>query len=365
MIPLPDSCSADSIVKRHTAPLAIVLPQQPLEYFCFQLPAPPLNHDNANVRFVQKDFMNTGKDHDVDNCTNRREFLKTLIGVRPNGQTTSAAVATQQPGGNFYWADLATGQIGFPTGTTVTPGLPGSIMKLVATAALKEEKLAPDNWTLECTGSVTVGHAKVVCQHAHGQLSLVEALAHSCNVFFAQAAKLLSPEVFVRYSKAFKLNQDVAGFAPGRFPTRPQCSNQSYVLGLADDMQLHALQILQLTALIATRGVLPILHSAEQPPGQSAPLTVTLSDHTWDLLAAGMQLACRQGTASKLDPENRMHLAAKTGTAPHGKTFQSWIAGYFPYDSPRYAFCLRAKAGTSQDQAVPLAHSHLFASEWP
>jgi cell division protein FtsI/penicillin-binding protein 2 len=83
------------------------------------------------------------------------------------------------------------------------------------------------------------------------------------------------------------------------------------------------------------------------------------------MLQQGMQLAVRLGTAKQLDVENRMRIAAKTGTTPHGKTFQSWITGYFPYDKPRHAFVLRSSVGTSQDQAVPLAHKFLFATQWP
>ncbi|HEY9714740.1 MAG TPA: penicillin-binding transpeptidase domain-containing protein, partial [Chroococcales cyanobacterium] len=137
------------------------------------------------------------------------------------------------------------------------------------------------------------------------------------------------------------------------------------VLGLAPDFVPSALQILRMAALVGTRGQVPYLHSAEAPDPDGASFALHLQDGTWSKLQEGMQLACREGTARALDPENAMHIAAKTGTALHGKQFQSWITGYFPYDQPKYAFVLHAPVGTSQDAAVPKVHEFLFATKWP
>ena len=267
--------------------------------------------------------------------------------------------------GAFYWCDLRTGQIGFPTGLAVKIGLPGSLMKLVAAAALKEEGLLPSNQTFDCPGSLVVRRKRYTCQKAHGRLDLVQAIGHSCNLFFAQAAEALSPALFIAYARRFGLDKPVAGYDSGPFPASAHTDSRSYVLGLAEDLKPTALQILQLSALIATRGTPPFLHSAEAPQPSAQPIRLDLAQPTWATLDQGMQLACRQGTARQLDPENRLKLAAKTGTAPYGKTFQSWITGYFPCDLPRHAFCARAFEGTSQDKAVPLARQFLFATDWP
>jgi len=305
--------------------------------------------------------MDISKTSNEANCTGRRDFLKSLFGVK----VTEKPPAGSAPAGDFYWADLKTGQVGFPTGTKIIPGLPGSIMKLVATAAIKEEKLLSENVQLECDGSINVGGANYVCQIPHGRLSLVEALAKSCNVFFAQAANSISPQVILHWAGVLGFNHPAAGFSAGQFPLHPSAHSQNYVLVLADDLQVNAMQILQLSGLIATRGNLPVLHSADKPPAAGQSLSVHLSERTWTVLQQGMHLACREGTAKHLDVEDRLHVAAKTGTTPHGKTFQSWVTGYFPYNSPRYAFCVRARSGTSQEQAIPIARTHLFATVWP
>ncbi len=322
----------------------------------------------ASPHFCLVNFSIMDKDESNSSYSSaRREFLKGLVGLGKgaHGNDVKVAAAHSTASASFWWADLKTGQIGFPTGIHLSHALPGSLMKLIATAAIKQENLLADNVVLECRGTVNVQGKSYHCQVAHGNLSLVEALGYSCNVFFAQAASKLASDSFCAYARAFGLADSVAGYPSGLFPARPQGSSQHYVLGLAEDMQPQPLQILRLSALIATRGNPPILHSADQMPPSTKAEPIHLNDATWTTLAEGMRLAARKGTAAKLDGEDKLQLAVKTGTTPHGKTFQSWITGYFPWQAPRYAFCLRSPVGTSHDAAVPQAHKFLFASQWP
>ncbi len=301
---------------------------------------------------------------DSSNSTGRRAFLKSLLGLGSVLETPSA-LAHPQPEGSFYWADLKSGQVGFPTGTSVKQALPGSIMKLVAAAAIREHNLLPANDKLECVGSVSINRKKYCCQLAHGKVSLTEAIGQSCNCFFAQAAEHLNPAVFLETARRLKLDQPVAHRQSAAFPKVPTASAQDYVLGLAADLELNALQLMQLVAMIALKGHIPAMHSAEDPVQSTVTMDEPFAAGTFAVLHQGMHLACTGGTAKQLDPENRLHLAAKTGTTPHGSKFQSWIAGFFPYEAPRHVFCARATNGTSQDQAVPLARKYLFATEWP
>src|SRR5262245_50095520 len=85
-----------------------------------------------------------GRQTHANNSTGRRQFLKSLFGLGTVIET-KAANASPAIAGTFVWADLRTGQVGFPTGTSIRPGLPGSLMKLVAAAAIREENLLPAN----------------------------------------------------------------------------------------------------------------------------------------------------------------------------------------------------------------------------
>jgi cell division protein FtsI/penicillin-binding protein 2 len=264
----------------------------------------------------------------------------------------------------FIWADLKNGNVGFPTGLNLGGGMPGSTMKLVAAAALHEEALISPNQIYECSGHITLHNETFNCLHAHGRVNLTHAIAKSCNVFFVQASEKLHTTKFLEYAQKFGLDQSVAGRKSGSFPAKANGPSYRYVLGLAEDMQPNALQILRMSTIVATMGDVPFLHSAEDSADGNK-FRLELSEGTWHRLQQGMQLACTEGTAQKLDPENKLHIAAKTGTAPRGTKFSSWITGYFPISEPKHAFVLNTTAGTSQEAAVPQAHKFLFATTWP
>ena len=76
-----------------------------------------------------------------------------------------------------------------------------------------------------------------------------------------------------------------------------------------------------------------------------------------------MKYAVVNGTASGLYMD-RVTVGAKTGTAEVGakKEFiHSWIVGYFPYDTPKYAFTMMLERGPWGEEvgAVAVAHDIL------
>lgn len=296
----------------------------------------------------------------------RRQFLRSVFGLGSlaEGQNAEAAKRVPAGGGKFIWCDLRTGQIGFPCGHLAPVGMPGSVMKLVTAAALTDAHLMSVDEKFECRGSYKLHNETYKCQFAHGLIDMPHAIGRSCNIYFAHAAQKMSGRTVIDYAARFGLNQAIGDFAVGKFPASAKDTAEKYALGLAEDLQPNALQIMRISGIIANEGKVPFLHSAELS-GEGPEFELVLSSQSWKVLKEGMQIASRQGTGKKLDPENKLKLAIKTGTTPHGKTFQSWITGFFPWDQPRYAFVLRAPAGTSQDEAVPQARKFLFSTEWP
>jgi cell division protein FtsI/penicillin-binding protein 2 len=295
--------------------------------------------------------------HKFSQSPGRREFLKYMLTLPllAGGEPVEAA----PPVHSFFWVDLGSGRLGSRP-SIVPAGMPGSIMKLVAASALLEVAHWPADRVIECTGSAVVHAHRHVCLHAHGRVSLVQAIALSCNVFMASATAGLNPAAIIEYARGFALDFPCAGHPPGRFPRHPGSDPAMYTLGLSPDLEPNALQLLRLAALVATRGHLKDFYARPAPPPAGRGLVMSLAPGTWEILQSGMRLAGRIGTASQLDPDDRLHLAVKTGTAPHGNAYQSWVVGYFPYDKPRYAWCLHARAGTSLDEAVPAARQMLL-----
>ncbi|PWT96220.1 MAG: hypothetical protein C5B53_10070 [Candidatus Melainabacteria bacterium] len=297
----------------------------------------------------------------LSNFSERRQLLKLLLGIIFYPAAIAQASSRESAKYSVYWLNLGDGIVNSPAGTVVSKGPPGSLMKLVAAAALMEENLPPAFRTIDCRGTIVVNGRRYSCLHPHGRVSLTTAIGQSCNVFFAKAAGYLHLTTFFHYLKVLGIPRPQAG---KQAASRQSFASLDYVLGLAPGFELSSLQILQLVGQIATRGKMPPVRSVDQPERGTDRATVSFADHTWNVLQEGMKLAGRSGTAKNLDPENKLHVAVKTGTTLHGEKFQSWLAGYFPYEAPKYLFCIRANVGASYDKAIPIARRFLFGRTW-
>lgn len=87
--------------------------------------------------------------------------------------------------------------------------IPGSIFKVVTTAAALDT--VPDilEKTFTCTGSYTIGTEAVTCERAHGTQTLSQALSHSCNCAFAQISKLVGRENMLKYVEQLQVTEEV------------------------------------------------------------------------------------------------------------------------------------------------------------
>lgn len=78
---------------------------------------------------------------------------------------------------------------------------PGSIFKLVTTAAAIETQPQLLNKTYTCSGSITINGEVITCPKAHGEQTYGEALAHSCNCAFAEIATTLGKQTLTTYAQ--------------------------------------------------------------------------------------------------------------------------------------------------------------------
>ncbi|NKB87533.1 MAG: penicillin-binding protein 2 [Acidobacteria bacterium] len=87
---------------------------------------------------------------------------------------------------------------------------PGSIFKLVVAAAGLEEGVIDRNTTFFCPGARTFYGRSYRCLGSHGDVNVVEALAHSCNSFFYELGVKLGRDRIVKWAERFGLG-DVTG----------------------------------------------------------------------------------------------------------------------------------------------------------
>ncbi|MGM9537679.1 MAG: penicillin-binding transpeptidase domain-containing protein [Candidatus Onthomonas sp.] len=79
---------------------------------------------------------------------------------------------------------------------------PGSIFKVVTTAAAIDRLNALEDFSYSCNGALSVGGDTITCPSVHGEQDLAQALANSCNGAFAQLAIQLGGEVLQQYTQA-------------------------------------------------------------------------------------------------------------------------------------------------------------------
>lgn len=85
--------------------------------------------------------------------------------------------------------------------------VPGSIFKLVTTAAALECVDGIEDMTFTCESVIEYGTQTVTCEHWHGRQSLRTALANSCNCAFAQVAELVGKNNMEKYVQKFGITE--------------------------------------------------------------------------------------------------------------------------------------------------------------
>lgn len=87
--------------------------------------------------------------------------------------------------------------------------VPGSIFKVVTTAAALELDQDCLDLVFTCEGSYAIEGDRVTCEHNHGAIDLKTALAKSCNCYFAQLVLYLGSDSLEKYVEQFQVTQPV------------------------------------------------------------------------------------------------------------------------------------------------------------
>lgn len=78
---------------------------------------------------------------------------------------------------------------------------PGSVFKVVTTAAALEKLPGVEERSFTCEGSLIIGDDVITCPYVHGTLDLYNAFACSCNCVYAQLALELGGDTLQRYAE--------------------------------------------------------------------------------------------------------------------------------------------------------------------
>ena len=278
---------------------------------------------------------------------------------------------------------------------------PGSILKLVVMAAGLDTGALTPGTTFACPGYFTLGAVTFDDweKGGHGRQDLMQAVAHSCNVYFYQAALKTGIDAIARVAREFGLGQktgiaavgdEAAGLVPTPAWKRSVLGESWYpgdtvITGIGQGMILVTpLQIVTMVAAIANGGTLHrpwMVKRVESWGGEVVAAygpepvrRVNLSPQVLELLRQGMLGVVEDGTG-KAARVRGVQVAGKTGTAQvvrkeariSGQTKDhGWFVAFAPYTDPEIAIVVIAEnAGFGGVVAAPVARAVLEAAFGP
>jgi cell division protein FtsI/penicillin-binding protein 2/cell division protein FtsW (lipid II flippase) len=247
---------------------------------------------------------------------------------------------------------------------------PGSTFKLVTAIAALRADAASAGRAFSCrplgrrVGATIQGWNRPIYDdigdHAHGSVRMEQAIAVSCNAYFAQLG------VHAVGSKALQETTAMVGMSAGDLDElRRALPFAAYGQG---PILTTPFKTARVSAAIAAGGKMPqgrwVLDAGNTRI--DAPLEI-LPAREAQLLARSMRAVVTTGTARRAMAGSPVSIAGKTGTAQvdHGMP-HAWFTGFAPYDgaSPRLAFAVVVEhGGYGGRSAAPIARQTMEAAQ--
>jgi penicillin-binding protein 2 len=282
---------------------------------------------------------------------------------------------------------------------------PGSAFKIVASAAGLQEKVITQGTHLTCKGNLLLPNKyfpddplkaqvfKCWYQWGHGSLSILDAIALSCDIYFYQVGGGfgdfvgLGMDKLRSYATAFGFGEltgiALPGEAMGLVPDdqwkrvnygEPWVLGDTYNAVIGQGYVLATpLQLLNAAAAVANGGslyrpqlVYRVLDAQGYVVRDYSPELIGLlpvSAENMGIVQQGMRLAVTKGTANRANLRE-IAVAGKTGTAEYAGPLDAegnlpshaWFITYAPYEEPEIALVVFVSGGYNGAQvAVPIA----------
>lgn len=271
---------------------------------------------------------------------------------------------------------------------------PGSTFKIVvALAALEAGVITPETKSF-CSGKMKLGNHLFHCwRHSgHGHLNVVEAIKHSCDIFFYETALKLGIEKIAAMSRKLGLGQiydiGLENQKSGVIPDKkwkqeklkqPWQQGETVIAGIGQGYVLVTpLQLVTMLARVVNGGyeITPTFIKQDSP---SPPKKLNIKKENIDIVKHGMFEVVNGigGTATRARLKFKdIKMGGKTGTTqvrrislkeraqgikrdedlPWKYRNHAWFMAYAPHDNPKYAVAVIVEHGRSgSGVAAPIA----------
>ncbi|MEO0106174.1 MAG: penicillin-binding protein 2 [candidate division WOR-3 bacterium] len=248
----------------------------------------------------------------------------------------------------------------YPIGSTVKP--------IIALAALDAGLINPDKTFIPCKGVFYLGRRPFKCWKTHGQLRLVDAIIHSCDIYFYQLGRMIGIDIISQYLVRFGFGKttdiDLTEENKGLVPDRKYLENkygknwtEGHIFNISigqGDLLATPLQLACAYTLFANNGNIIIPHLIKKDKAESRQLV--LSPRAIETIQQGLRGVVSTGTGILAQLET-VDVCGKTGTAenPHGEDHSIFV-GYAPPENPEILVCVVVEnAGHGGSVAAPIA----------
>lgn len=280
---------------------------------------------------------------------------------------------------------------------------PGSTFKMiVALAALDAEVVTPTT-EVHCAGSVLLGNHEFHCHSwkhgGHGSVTLEDAIAKSCDVYFYHVGKLLGIDPMAAMAKRFGLGEatgiDLPGEKPGLIPSRQWKSlvmGKSWMLGETYNASIGQgyvlatpLQLAVMTARLVTgKAITPHLAMGQEILDfddmklNPQHLKIVLSGmakvvnepfgsgYASRITEPGYEMGGKTGSTQvqRITKKDRQQGLASSANRPWHTREHALFVGFAPLDNPRFvASVLVEHGGSGAKAAAPVARDILLMAQ--
>lgn len=259
----------------------------------------------------------------------------------------------------------------------------GSTFKLLIAAAALESGVSPEH-TYTCTGSIEVNGQVYKCHHlpGHGTLNMDQALTASCNPYFVDLAKKISPELLHNMAQNMQFGESIdlgGGMKTDQslLPTLGELKDEN------GDGQLNNFAFGQGTLMASPMHILNLVNAVVNdgelhPPTvikgtvdtrasnlkeiDKMPVKKIYSKETAQFLKQAMVNVTHEGNGLKARPDTGEGAGGKSATAQTGQYdedgneyWHGWFSGYYPEKEPKYVIVVVQEHGGYGGQvAAPL-----------
>jgi penicillin-binding protein 2 len=265
---------------------------------------------------------------------------------------------------------------------------PGSVFKIVMSAAFLDDKSIPQDFSVYCSGAADFYGRPFRChiwkKGGHGEVHLHKAVVQSCDIFFYNVGKRLGIERIAQYAKAFGLGRrtgiDLPGEEAGLVPSeewKRRAFKQKWYAGETISVAIGQgalmstpLQLARTVGGVALGGVFKQPHLLKDMKDVAEERFPMAEEHTERITQAMFGVVNEGGGTAGASRLQGIEFCGKTGTAQlisteglariKGSTRHlvdnAWFVGYAPRRNPEIVVAVLVEQGAhGSSAAAPIA----------